>query len=191
MFDQIDFYLGSHSPRRQQLLKELGMELHIVSPSCDETYPDSLHGEEIPRFLSRIKAESCPVEFKENTLLLTADTIVWTEEEVLGKPRDREDACRMLHLLSGKTHDVITGFTLKSAHQTKTCSCHTQVFFTPLTQKEIDYYIDTFSPYDKAGAYGIQEWIGLIGIEKIHGDFYNVMGLPVSMVYREIKNWKW
>ena len=191
MFSQIDFFLGSHSPRRQQLLKDLGVKYQLVTPSCDEIYPDTLQKEEIPRYLSREKALSCPVGFRENTLLLTADTVVWAGGKALGKPENREEAIRMLQLLSGNPHDVITGFTLKSMKTTKTYHCLTQVFFASLTQKEIEYYVDTYSPYDKAGAYGIQEWIGLVGIEKIYGDFYNVMGLPVSMIYQEIRRWQW
>ncbi len=191
MFSQIDFFLGSHSPRRQQLLKDLGVKYQLVTPSCDERYPDTLQKEEIPRYLSREKALSCPVGFRENTLLLTADTVVWAGGKALGKPENREEAIRMLQLLSGNPHDVITGFTLKSMKTTKTYHCVTQVFFASLTQKEIEYYVDTYSPYDKAGAYGIQEWIGLVGIEKIYGDFYNVMGLPVSMIYQEIRRWQW
>ena len=191
MFSQIDFFLGSHSPRRQQLLKDLGVKYQLVTPSCDERYPDTLQKEEIPRYLSREKALSCPVGFRENTLLLTADTVVWAGGKALGKPENREEAIRMLQLLSGNPHDVITGFTLKSMKTTKTYHCLTQVFFASLTQKEIEYYVDTYSPYDKAGAYGIQEWIGLVGIEKIYGDFYNVMGLPVSMIYQEIRRWQW
>lgn len=191
MFSQIDFFLGSHSPRRQQLLKDLGVKYQLVTPSCDERYPDTLQKEEIPRYLSREKALSCPVGFRENTLLLTADTVVWAGGKALGKPENREEAIRMLQLLSGNPHDVITGFTLKSMKTTKTYHCVTQVFFASLTQKEIEYYVDTYSPYDKAGAYGIQEWIGLVGIEKIYGDFYNVMGLPVSMICQEIRRWQW
>ncbi len=191
MFSQIDFFLGSHSPRRQQLLKDLGIKYQLVTPSYDEIYPDTLQKEEIPRYLSKEKALSCPVGFKENTLLLTADTVVWAGGKALGKPESREEAIRMLQLLSGNPHDVITGFTLKSMKAIKTYHCLTQVFFASLTQKEIEYYVDTYSPYDKAGAYGIQEWIGLVGIEKIYGDFYNVMGLPVSMIYREIRHWQW
>ncbi len=191
MFSQIDFFLGSHSPRRQQLLKDLGVKYQLVTPSCDERYPDTLQKEEIPRYLSREKALSCPVGFRENTLLLTADTVVWAGGKALGKPENREEAIRMLQLLSGNPHDVITGFTLKSMKTTKTYHCLTQVFFASLTQKEIEYYVDTYSPYDKAGAYGIQEWIGLVGIEKIYGDFYNVMGLPVSMICQEIRRWQW
>lgn len=180
--------LASNSPRRKELLGglELEFQVHVIS-GIDETYPESLQAIEIPLYIARVKADAYKATMAEDELLITADTIVWTAEGVLGKPQDREDACRMLRLLSGKTHKVITGVCLWASTKNISFSVETEVTFTTLSEEEINYYVEKYSPYDKAGSYGIQEWIGYIGVEAIHGSFYNVMGLPVQRLYQELK----
>ncbi len=179
--------LASESPRRQQLLRELGLEFE-VRPSClEEFYPEELGMTAIPVYLAELKADALKSEMKEDELLITADTIVWKDDQVLNKPKSREEAIAMLKNLSGSQHQVITGMHLMSIDKKVSFHAVTEVCFDELTDDEIIYYVDHFSPYDKAGAYGIQEWIGYVGISRIEGSFYNVMGLPVHKLYQHLK----
>ena len=179
--------LASQSPRRRQLLGDAGIEFELAPRyECEECYPDSLSAVEVAEYLSRLKSEAYPEPLGEGDILLTADTIVVACDKVLGKPEDREDAIKTIKMLSGRQHEVITGVTLRSATRKVSFSSHSKVNFRDLTDEEIAYYVDTYSPMDKAGAYGIQEWIGYVGIEGIEGSFYNVMGLPVQRLYCEL-----
>ena len=180
--------LGSNSPRRRELLAglDLSFDVHVI-PGLEENYPDSLQPQEIPVFLSKQKAEAYLSTLEDQVLLITADTIVWNETEVIGKPKDREDAIRMLRSLSGHEHQVVTGVCLTTTKKQETFSVVSSVRFASLTDEEIIYYVDKYKPFDKAGAYGIQEWIGYVGVESISGSFYNVMGLPVQRLYQELK----
>jgi septum formation protein len=179
--------LASKSPRRQYLLKELGIDFEIISNSeTDETYPPDIAKEVIPVYLAEMKAKTVMPVVPEKTLLITADTIVWLNNKVINKPSGYEDALKMLEELSGRVHEVITGVCLTSHNRKHTFYTSTLVYFTALSKEEIKYYVDQYRPYDKAGAYGIQEWIGYIGIERIEGSYFNVMGLPVQELYREI-----
>ena len=182
-----DIYLLSHSPRRQQLLRDLGLEFRIGEAHVDEVYPEGLAPEEIPVYLSRLKADAAAVEMTDDTLIITADTIVWAEGRVLGKPADEAEARAMLQLLSGKTHQVVTGVTLRTKQGSHSFYESTDVTFATLSDSDIDYYVTRYRPFDKAGAYGIQEWIGMVGVESIKGCFYNVMGLPLHRLYKEIR----
>ena len=180
--------LASNSPRRRELLSGLGLDYEVRTlPGIDESYPETLQGEEIPVYISFQKASAYLGELKENELLITADTIVWLDGRVLGKPSDEEDACQMLRALSGKTHQVITGVTLATTTFQKSFASVSQVTFATLSDEEIKYYISHYHPMDKAGSYGVQEWIGFIGVERIEGSYFNVMGLPVQRLYRELK----
>ncbi|MDR2138625.1 MAG: Maf-like protein [Tannerella sp.] len=180
--------LASHSPRRRELLSGLGIDFEVrVIPGIDESYPSGLPPAEIPCYLARKKAEAYRSDIKEDELIITADTVVILDNEILEKPRDRNDAIRMLHRLAGRTHEVVTGVVITAANRQSAFSVISAVDFAALTDKEIRYYVDTFQPYDKAGAYGIQEWIGFIGVQGIRGSFYNVMGLPVQRLYQELK----
>jgi septum formation protein len=179
--------LASRSPRRQQLLKQLGIRFDVVLKDYDESYPENLSGEKIAIYLARKKAESFRNEISDNEIVITADTIVWCKSKVLGKPADKEEARQMLRDLSGDTHEVITGVSLLSSSKEKTFSVSTKVTFDSLPDEEIDYYIERFSPYDKAGAYGIQEWIGLAACSHIEGSYFNVVGLPVQRLYKELR----
>ena len=185
-----DFHiiLGSGSPRRHHLLKELGINFEIrVINDLDETYPDGLSKQEIPVYLAELKSRAIMEALPPQTLLITADTIVWLDGKVINKPRDRADAIRILHGLSGNVHEVLTGVCLRTAEKMQSFHTSSLVWFTALSDEEIYYYIDRYKPYDKAGAYGVQEWIGYIGIEKIEGSYFNVMGLPIQKVYHELK----
>lgn len=178
--------LGSASPRRRELLQSLGLTFEVVAaPGIDETFPSGLSCEQIPQHIAFQKAKGYTLA--DDQLLITADTIVWLDGQVLGKPVDAEDACRMLRLLSGHTHQVVTGVALTTSQWTRSFSSLTHVTFAPLSEEEIRSYVDRFSPLDKAGAYGIQEWIGYIGVTRLEGSFYNVMGLPVQLLYTELK----
>lgn len=182
--------LASNSPRRKELLAGLGLPYEVrVLADIDESYPAMLCGEDIPLYISKKKAEAYIETLQPDELLVTADTIVWLDGQVLGKPADEAEARAMLHALSGKTHQVITGVTLATAERTKSFASVSEVTFAPLTDAEIDYYIAHYHPMDKAGSYGIQEWIGFIGVERIEGSYFNVMGLPVQRLYRELKIW--
>jgi len=177
--------LASKSPRRQTLLKELNVEFEIRLKEVDEIYPENLRGGEVPVFLSKLKGEAFKNELKDDEVLVTADTIVWLNDSILGKPLDRNDAIAILKALSGNMHRVITGVTIQQKDSAYTFSETTEVYFKKLSDGEITYYIDTFKPFDKAGAYGIQEWIGYVGVERINGCFYNVMGLPLFRLHEE------
>lgn len=178
--------LASNSPRRRELLSGLGVDYQVrLLPDIDESFPLHLSAEEIPQYISRNKADAYALE--EDELLITADTIVYCKGEVLGKPVDEADACRMLQQLSGCTHQVVTGVTLKTREKVRTFSCTTQVTFAELSDEEITYYVQHYAPYDKAGAYGVQEWIGFVGVTRLEGSYFNVMGLPVQRLYTELK----
>jgi septum formation protein len=179
--------LASRSPRRQQLLKDLGLEFDVVIKEYSETYPENLNGEEIARYVARQKAISFRNEISDNEIVIAADTIVWCNNMVLGKPLNYEDAVRILKEISGNTHEVITGVSLFSLSGEVTFSESTKVTFEPLSDEEIVYYVDKFKPYDKAGAYGIQEWIGIIACSHIDGSYFNVVGLPVQRLYAELQ----
>ncbi len=181
--------LGSASPRRKELLAGLGFEFEVQTIDVDESYPNYLRGVRIPMYLAEKKADALQHKLTDNSLLITADTIVLLEEQVLGKPNDKEEARRMLKRLSGKNHLVITGVCISSANRRRTFNAVSEVRFSILKDNEINHYLDTFAPYDKAGSYGIQEWIGYIGVEQINGSFYNVMGLPVQRLFCELKKW--
>jgi len=180
--------LASASPRRQELLSgiDLGYELRTL-PDVDESFPDDLPHDEVAEYLARKKAAVYLDALKENELLITADTVVLLNGLILGKPADREDARRMLRMLSGARHRVITGVCLSSLNKSVAFSDSAWVTFGDLGDDELDYYLDLYSPMDKAGAYGVQEWIGYVGVEKIEGSYFNVMGFPIYKVYRELK----
>ncbi len=181
--------LGSQSPRRQYLLKELGIKFDVkLKQMVQENYPDELAGEEIPLYLARKKADAFDDELKEKMLVITADTVVWKDGQVLQKPKDQKEAFDILRFLSGTVHQVYTGVCIRTMDRRKAFCSRTDVYFKKLTDKEIWYYIDKYEPYDKAGSYGIQEWLGYIGVEKIEGSFFNVMGLPVQELYVELSN---
>ena len=189
--DNYQIILASNSPRRKELLGGLGLSYEVKTlPNIDESFPEGLPGEEIPIYISREKAEAYRSLMKKNELIITADTIVWLEGQVLGKPKDAADARRMLHLLSGRTHQVITGVCITTLTAQCSFSTSTDVTFANLSDDEIDYYVDHYKPMDKAGAYGIQEWIGFVGVEHIDGSYFNVMGLPVQRLYKELKAFK-
>ena len=181
--------LASQSPRRQRLLKELELDFEIRPVDIEERYPEHLKKEEIPVYLSELKANAFSYDtLTEEHLVITADTIVWMEESVLSKPVNKDDARRILQKLSGNKHEVYTGVCISSLNKKHSFYACSEVFFRELRKEEIDYYLEKFEPFDKAGAYGIQEWIGYIGIEKITGSFYNVMGLPTQKLYDELLN---
>lgn len=182
--------LASNSPRRKELLKGLGFDFEIrVIPDIDESYPEDLPPEEVPCFLARKKANAYVATMKADELVITADTVVILDGNILEKPKDRNDAIRMLHRLSGRKHNVVTGVVLNSHEASREFAVMSTVDFAELTDDEITYYVDRFKPFDKAGAYGIQEWIGYIGVRGIEGSFYNVMGLPVQKLYQELKEY--
>lgn len=178
--------LASGSPRRQHFLKELGLDFEIRLKEIDEVYPSKLKRFEITDFLSKLKAKPFSKDLKENDILITADTIVWLENKAIGKPKNLEDAKIMLSNLSGKTHEVISSISITTKNKQITFNDSTLVTFDILNNKEIEYYISKYKPYDKAGSYGIQEWIGYIGIKKIEGNYFNVMGFPINKFYREV-----
>lgn len=179
--------LASGSPRRQQFFKDLGLAVEIRLKKVVEEYPPRLYKFEISDYLAQLKALPHKDELKDHDILITSDTIVWHQNKALGKPNDRAEAVAMLKSLSGLTHEVITSVCFSTTKVEKTLNHTTKVYFKILSDEEINYYVDTFKPYDKAGAYGIQEWIGQIGIEKIEGSFFNVVGLPVYEVYRTLE----
>lgn len=178
--------LASGSPRRQEFFKELGIEFEIRLKPIEEVFPKELAGAEITDYLAELKAAAFEGELKKGDILITSDTIVWHQNTALGKPSDPIQALEMLKSLSGRTHKVITSVCFKTAEKTRTVNCSTSVSFSELTEEEIKFYIDQFRPFDKAGAYGIQEWIGLIGIEYIEGSYFNVVGLPTHLVYKNL-----
>jgi len=191
MLDNLKKYnivLASNSPRRKELLGGLGIKFEVRTKNgIDESYPDGLSGEEIALHISHKKADAYTDEVGESDMIITADTIVFVDGEVLGKPQDKQDAIRMFHLMSGREHQVITGVCILTKNKTVQFACTTDVTFATLSDEEIGYYIDNFHPYDKAGAYGIQEWIGYAGITGIQGSYFNVVGLPVQRLYTALK----
>ncbi len=179
--------LASQSPRRRELMSGCGLPYELAPKfDCEERYPAELAAEEVPRYLSRLKSEAYPAPLAARDILLTADTVVVLDGEVLGKPRGRDEAVEMLHRLSARRHTVVSGVTFRTRERMHTFTAHTSVWFRRLEREEIDYYVDTFRPFDKAGSYGIQEWIGYAAIERIEGSFYNVMGLPIQKLYVEL-----
>lgn len=186
-FNKYDIILASKSPRRKQLLEGTGLKFRTVNHlEMDEIYPPELKREEIPLYLADAKAKHYDSIIGPETLLITADTIVWLNNEVIGKPSDTEEAVSMLMKLSGNMHEVFTGVCVKTMMQEILFHAETKVFFRKLSEDEIRYYVSTYMPFDKAGAYGVQEWIGYVAVERIEGSFYNVMGLPVKQLYCEL-----
>ena len=179
--------LASGSPRRHQFFKDLDIDFTIQLKEIEEIYPKQLKGAEITDFLADLKSKAF-TDLEEKDILITSDTIVWLDNKALGKPKDFNDAFQMLKDMSGKKHDVITSISIKGKEFQKIINDITIVTFKELSDEEITYYINNYKPYDKAGAYGIQEWIGLIAIDKIEGSFYNVVGLPVHKLYKELMN---
>ena len=198
MFPNLSNYhiiLASNSPRRKELLAGLGIQFEVRTlKGIDESYPDSLVGEDIPVFIAGKKADAYQLSMADDELIITADTIVYLRDEkgegkVLGKPHNHSEAYEMLRSLSGKHHEVITGVAIVSKQRRKTFSVTSKVSFANLSDEEINYYIENYRPFDKAGAYGIQEWIGYIGVNGLIGSYFNVMGLPVQRLYEELKKW--
>jgi septum formation protein len=185
--NEFNIILASRSPRRQQLLHELGLKFDVVIKEYDEIYPEGLAGEEIARYIAHEKAASFKNELSAKDIVIAADTIVWCNKKVLGKPLDQEDAVAILKEISGNTHEVITGVSIRSLTGELTFSESTKVTFEVFTDEEIAYYIANYKPYDKAGAYGIQEWIGIIACSHIDGSYFNVVGLPVQRLYKELQ----
>ena len=185
---QYNIILASGSPRRRELLQQADIKFTVnTNFEVDETYPLDLPAEEVAPYLSLKKSDGYPLSLNDNDILITADTVVIINGEILGKPTSRQNAVEILTSLSGNTHRVITGVTVRTKSNTETFSATSKVTFAELELSEIEYYIDNYKPFDKAGAYGIQEWIGAVAIEKIEGSFYNVMGLPIQMLYKYLK----
>ena len=183
-----DILLASNSPRRKELLAGLDIKYRVAAlPDIDESYPEELSCDLVAEYISQKKALAYSQLMKEDSLIITADTVVVCENDVLGKPADSDDAKRMLRQLSGKTHKVITGVTIRTVKEDHSFSSISLVTFAELSDSEIDYYIEKYKPFDKAGSYGVQEWIGYIGVEKIEGSYFNVMGLPIQRVYSILK----
>lgn len=178
--------LASQSPRRKELLSSLGFDFEVVKIDCEEIVPEHIKVGEAAAYLSELKASAFR-KLEENEVLLTADTVVAIDNQFLGKPQDEEDARKILQLLSGKTHQVYTGITIKTLDKTITETDVADVEFEELKTDEIEYYIKNYKPFDKAGSYGIQEWLGMAKIKKIHGSFYTIMGLPTHLVYKILK----
>lgn len=179
--------LASASPRRQQLMKDAGFTFEVRLKNVEEKYPQEIHLEKVPKYLSKVKASAFREELKADEVLITADTVVCIHDRILGKPADRKEAISMLRELSGNRHLVVTGVSVTTRTEQLSFSSRTDVFFKHLSNEEIIFYVDTYKPFDKAGAYGIQEWIGYIGIERIEGSFYNVMGLPIQKLYETLR----
>jgi len=188
--DKYKIILASQSPRRIELLNGLNIKFEVQVLDVNEDFPAQMVGVDIPMYLGEKKANAYKHIMDEHTMIITADTIVWHEGKVLGKPVDETDARRMLRALSGKTHQVITGVCISTLQRRKVFHVISDVRFARLTEAEIEYYLHNFKPYDKAGSYGVQEWIGFVGVEHINGSYFNVMGLPVQRLYNELKRWK-
>jgi len=184
----MNIILGSTSPRRKELLAAMGFEFRTMSPDIDESFSDEIPVEKVAAFLAEAKANALVDSLEKDDLLICSDTVVIIDNQILGKPTDRQNSHEILSQLSGNTHLVITGVALKSLHKTKIFSVKTEVKFGNLSDKQIEYYIQNYNPFDKAGSYGIQDWIGLIGVEKINGSYTNVMGLPTHELYVAIFN---
>ena len=191
MLDNLKKYnvvLASNSPRRKELLQRLGIPFKVRTLlGIDESYPDTLRGEDIVRYISRNKANAYRSSMGPDELLITADPIVYLQGEVMGKPHDADDARRMLRALAGQVHQVITGVTIITANDMENFAVTSQVKFSDLSDDEINYYVDRYLPLDKAGAYGIQEWIGLVAVEELRGSYFNVVGLPIQRLYQALK----
>lgn len=180
--------LGSNSPRRKDLLSGLDIAFEVIKlPDVDESYPPDVNSESVPEYIAKKKASAYVDKMKGDFLLITADTVVWTFQEILGKPRDKKEAVEMLRKLSNKVHEVITGVCVTTREKQVSFSVSAAVAFDYLTDEEINYYVDKYKPYDKAGGYGIQEWIGFVGVEAVNGSFFTVMGLPVQKLYKVLK----
>ena len=181
--------LASGSPRRQQFFKEMDLAFSIRLKEVEEIYPNHLKAAEITNFLAELKANAFENELKENDILITSDTMVWLDGKAFGKPKVYDDAFKMLQELGGQTHEVITSVCIKTSTKTETFHCVTKVTFATLAEEHIRYYLDQYKPFDKAGSYGIQDWIGLIGIEKIEGSYTNVVGLPTEMLFQKLMHY--
>lgn len=189
MIQDYNIILASNSPRRKELLSGLDLEYDVkVLPDIDESYPDTLQKEKVAEYISKKKADAHISLLEEDTLLITADTIVLLDGKIYGKPVDEKDAARMLKELSGKTHQVITGVALTTQDKQKSFSVISEVRFAKLEDSEIEYYVYKYKPLDKAGAYGIQEWIGYVAVEYMSGSYFNIMGLPIQRLYQEMKS---
>jgi septum formation protein len=180
--------LASSSPRRQYLMKEAGFEFTVEKPDVEEDFPSEMPVEQVARYLASKKAEFFRPQIH-NEIIVTADTVVILGDKIMNKPHDRKEAIQMLTDLSGKTHTVMTGVCILSKEKEESFDDTTEVTFQSLSEKEIDYYVDNYKPFDKAGAYGAQDWIGMVAIQKITGSYFNVMGLPIHKVYQHLKNW--
>lgn len=178
--------LASGSPRRHQFFRELGIDFEVRLKPIEEVFPEQLKGAEITDFLAELKATAFEGELQRGDILITSDTIVWHNQAALGKPKDAAQAMEMIKSMCGKTHEVITSVCFKTSEEVKIVNATTKVHFGDVTENEIEYYITEFQPFDKAGAYGIQEWIGLIGIDGIEGSYFNVVGLPTHLVYKTL-----
>ena len=187
--NKINIILASGSPRRQQFFKEMDLHYTIRLKEIEEIYPEHLQAEEITNFLAELKANAFENELKENDVLVTSDTIVWLNGKALGKPKDYDDAFKMLQQLANQTHEVITSVCLKSIDKTDVFHNVTKVTFANLSDEAITYYLNNYKPFDKAGSYGIQDWIGLVGISKIEGSYTNVVGLPTEMLFQKLMNY--
>ena len=187
LFKNYKIILASKSPRRHFLLKELGIDFEIKIKEVEEVYPEELKAQEIALFLCKLKANAfTDNDIDDKTIVITADTIVWFKDGILHKPKDYDDAVNILQKLSGSRHEVYTGVCLKSNTKTKSFYARSDVYFRNLSLEEIEWYIKNYKPFDKAGAYGAQEWLGYVGIEKIEGSYFNVMGLPTQKLYDEL-----
>jgi septum formation protein len=181
--------LASGSPRRRQILSEAHLPFAVAERyEVEEEFPVGMSADSVPGFLAALKSMAYPVDLEVGDILLTADTVVISDGKVLGKPHDREDAVAIIRSLAGRSHKVVTGVTLRSVDNLMAFDTTTEVWFAPLSDEEIEYYVDTFQPMDKAGAYGIQEWIGTVAVSRIEGDFYNVMGMPMQAIYNNLNN---
>ncbi|MDR2065569.1 MAG: Maf family nucleotide pyrophosphatase [Prevotellaceae bacterium] len=191
MLDDIKKYniiLASQSPRRAELMRKLGLNfIQVKLPDTDESYPDNLDKNKIPAYIAQKKSAAYPQKLNDNDILITVDTIVWCNGEMFGKPKDRNDAFRMLKAISNNTHEVLTGVCLRSVKQIRNFAVTSTVHFKAFSDEEIKFYINNYQPYDKAGAYGIQEWTGYAGLIKIEGSYFNVMGLPTQNLYAELE----
>ena len=180
--------LGSKSPRRQELLEGIGIDFTIRTKDTDESYPSDLNPLDIPVYIAQNKANALIEELASDEIIICADTVVIVDNIILGKPNNEKEAIEMLQLLSGKTHSVTTGVVIASSEKTTSFNSTTEVTFKDLSEEEINYYIENYKPFDKAGSYGIQEWIGFIGVTSIKGSYFNVVGLPIHEVYNELNN---
>jgi len=189
MIDNLHIILASGSPRRRELVAGMGLSFGVAEKfAVEEVYPPDMPPERVPQYLAGVKSDAYPLVLSKNEVLLTADTVVLLDGRILGKPHSRDEAVEMLALMQGRRHTVVTGVVLRTATRRVEFSDTSQVWFSQLTATEIDYYIDNYRPFDKAGSYGVQEWIGYVAIERIEGSFYNVMGLPTQKVYAALKD---